>query len=62
MKGGFRFRNVEDEEVVRTAAVAAGSLEPGTIVEQIYAKNQDRDSASGSIKKSGKDEMMEKTM
>ncbi|KAH8119022.1 MFS general substrate transporter [Phellopilus nigrolimitatus] len=62
MKGGFRFRNVEDEEVVRTAAVAAGSLEPGTIVEQIYAKNQDRDSASGSIKKSGKDEMMEKTV
>lgn len=59
MKGGFRFRNINEEETVKIAAISAGAIQPEMLavmgesaydtVLQKRERQEERD--SGSIKK-----------
>lgn len=49
VKGGFRFRNVEEEEVVKTAPFTGGFVDP-TVVESVQ-RQIENERESGSIKK-----------
>lgn len=59
MKGGFRFRNIDEEETVKVAAISAGAVQPEMLavmgesaydtVLQKRERQEERD--SGSIKK-----------
>lgn len=59
MKGGFRFRNINEEETVKVAAISAGAVQPEMLavmgesaydtVLQKRERQEERD--SGSIKK-----------
>ncbi|THH07824.1 hypothetical protein EW145_g3114 [Phellinidium pouzarii] len=50
LKGGFRFRNVEDEEVIGAAAVRADVTDL-SVAKKVYEDGRDRDSSRASIKK-----------
>lgn len=59
MKGGFRFRNINEEETIKIAAISAGAIQPEMLavmgesaydtVLQKRERQEERD--SGSIKK-----------
>ena len=69
VKGGFRFRNIEEEEVVKIAALESGAVTTGMLMVQgegaydtvLHGRVRDRE--SGSIKKDSSEEpvMIEKS-
>lgn len=56
IKGGFRFRNIHEEEAIRIAAIAGAGVVDPNVVERIYANEND----TGSERKSEKSEMIER--
>ncbi|EJD02745.1 MFS general substrate transporter [Fomitiporia mediterranea MF3/22] len=56
IKGGFRFRNIHEEDAIRIAAIAGAGVVDPNVVERIYANESD----TGSERKSEKSEMIER--